>query len=411
MSLTRSELIQDLYSRNVIKVIPNKEKKINVTLDKYIGSGAYGAVFNATVTKYDKDLAAKIFSLSTEHEEEIFMREASAYKLLSICPGCSLHILCMHDYFISRVFDVNKMKWYAVGVVLLELADSDLRKYKSIPDFDIPYIIFSLLLGLNYLHKQGFAHRDIKPDNILRFDLFGDSDTGLSKNGDFLDLYQPGTSLYKIGDLGLLCDHGKDLLAQANKTSVKPSSADKSDHKYIDECRYAGTPLYQSPHSLVNSGLRSTLAQEQKEDIWKLGITLYTIIFKSYPTIDEGWDIDTIENLDDSDMARFLTQKYPRKESSVLSGPNIMLLLSQMIRADADDRLTAEQLLEQFYRRAKFDDYLDTLGLIEILKICDKDEVTRGIMIKNHNKLKYNRELLEKIAYFTGNSDLSIFLQ
>jgi hypothetical protein len=46
--------------------------------------------------------------------------------------------------------------------------------------------------------------------------------------------------------------------------------------------------------------------------------------------------------------------------------------------------------------------------LIEIMRV--DDVTTKEIMIKHHNKLKYNRELLGKIASLTNNTNLALFL-
>lgn len=44
----------------------------------------------------------------------------------------------------------------------------DLQKYMDKPglidDLDVREISFQVLEGLSYMHREGFAHRDIKPD-------------------------------------------------------------------------------------------------------------------------------------------------------------------------------------------------------------------------------------------------------
>ena len=57
---------------------------------------------------------------------------------------------------------------------------------------DLPRIMVSLLLGLEYLHAKGICHRDIRPDNIL---VFEDEIEGIKYY------------TYKLGDFGL----GKSL--------------------------------------------------------------------------------------------------------------------------------------------------------------------------------------------------------
>jgi serine/threonine protein kinase len=41
------------------------------------------------------------------------------------------------------------------------------KQVKEIPENKIRNIIFQILQGLSYMHKQNFFHRDMKPENIL----------------------------------------------------------------------------------------------------------------------------------------------------------------------------------------------------------------------------------------------------
>ena len=53
---------------------------------------------------------------------------------------------------------------------------------KGFPEYEIKSIMYQTILGLAYMHKHGFFHRDMKPENLL---VKGDSvkiaDFGLAR--------------------------------------------------------------------------------------------------------------------------------------------------------------------------------------------------------------------------------------
>ena len=114
--------------------------------------------------------------LETDHDRDDFLLETTAFRDLSYAPKCNSYIVCMRDSF--EYVDPEGRR---IGVMVSELMSGDLWKLKP-SDAEVPLMIKELLEGLYYIHENGFAHRDLKPGNILRSD-----------------------KLFKIADLGLAC--------------------------------------------------------------------------------------------------------------------------------------------------------------------------------------------------------------
>ena len=110
-------------------------------------------------------------------------------------------------------------------------------------------IIEQILIGLKELHKKGYIHRDLKPDNILLHFEWLNPNSAISpkflKDWD----YQKHTCFTTvIADLGMGREFG------------------------IDMTEGAGTPLYRAPE-VEKEGY------DAKADILSIGIILYELLF------------------------------------------------------------------------------------------------------------------------------------
>jgi len=98
-----------------------------------------------------------------------------------------------------------------------------------------PTAMYNMALGLKTLHDMGFAHGDIKPENVL---------------------YNDKTQEIRFIDFGCSCD-GKEIL-----------------------CTPGGTKIYTPPEK---SGKNPSVESVKQSDIWALGVLMYVWEYKHLP--------------------------------------------------------------------------------------------------------------------------------
>jgi serine/threonine protein kinase len=286
-----------LFQNGQLYTIQNPVTGDVYTLTKFLGQGGFGTVFKATSQQLNQDVALKLMEIRSTHNEEDFLEEKTAYVHLSQAPTCQLYIVCMIDAF---TFDYNGRK---IGAIITQLMDGDLNNLPP-ADEEIVALLKALIDGLSYIHANGFAHRDLKPGNILR-----------------------KGKLFKIGDLGLICD---------------------TNMPEIPSCSHAGTPIFSSPISVQTWGQKVSLEDEQKEDIWSLGMTLYALIFGNFPSeIRTEQDVATLTQ---EMVNQFLNRNtpYPRTPPTTISGRDIIFLVSRMLKVDPNERWDIERIRQYF---------------------------------------------------------------
>lgn len=228
-----------------------------VVLGNFLGSGSYGNVYGGIVTARNNDgtntvipVAVKIGRASPEIFAHSELPETGAYIHLSMDPKCSPLVTCVYAVFVTKMDpDPVDDKW-RYGIIM-ERMDGDLfRLAKRIRDKEAPdvnskykwlmHIAFYMIYALNYLHTNGWAHNDVKPEN-------------------FLYRWPAGEALPKIklADLGFACSN---TITETAQTALLNYVIDQymyatgfAPHAFLRSgvnttCRYSTTPFYQAPH-------------------------------------------------------------------------------------------------------------------------------------------------------------------
>ncbi|KAF5631162.1 ankyrin repeat domain protein [Fusarium tjaetaba] len=152
--------------------------------------------------------------------------------------------------------ELRSLGWYATSnklyIAMEFFPDGDLyaniRDHRRLTDDECSHIISQVLSGVAVMHEAGFAHRDVKPQNILVYKVSQD--------------LAPSSWWVKLADFGI----SKKLGAETTGTTLA-----------------SGTPLYMAPE-LLQYDSRSILTEDYfKADVWAIGITAFFILTKSVP--------------------------------------------------------------------------------------------------------------------------------
>lgn len=271
--------------------------------DKYIilervGVGAYSYVYHALLKESDIHLAIKIIDLESD--------DLNLDKLSSETQTLSL----LHHPNIIQIYGSfchESSLWILMPQMLCSLSDL-IKKYfiNGIKDeILLASILKQVLIGLEYLHTEGYIHRDIKAANLL-----------LSTEGEI-----------KIGDFGIV---GK--------------SFKESRHTFT------GTPCWMAPEVMENGGE----GYNSKADIWSLGITLLELAFGKAP----------YSHFEPMKVLLYTLKNDPPtcdtyNDRGHTFSKEFQSFISKCLRKDVDKRYTVKKLLKhKFLNKAKDSKYI-----------------------------------------------------
>lgn len=138
-------------------------------LKQVIGKGSFGEVYNAIYKKTNEMVACKIELMNDKMK---LYEEYTIYKKLQ------------NNIHIPKIYDFVKLeKQHILGMELLtqSLDNLFIQKEKKIEINYCKNIAIQCIEILEYIHKKGIIHRDIKPNNfMLKNDIIYIIDFGLS---------------------------------------------------------------------------------------------------------------------------------------------------------------------------------------------------------------------------------------
>jgi serine/threonine protein kinase len=129
-------------------------------IERLLGRGGMGAVYLAHELALDRDVAIKVLPpehASTPQLRERFKREARTAARLS-----HPNIVPLHTFG-----EVSGLVYFVMGYVAGESLAARIRRQGPFDPEAARTFLASVCDALDYAHRQGIVHRDIKPDNIL----------------------------------------------------------------------------------------------------------------------------------------------------------------------------------------------------------------------------------------------------
>ncbi|MGH7631248.1 MAG: serine/threonine-protein kinase, partial [Gemmatimonadales bacterium] len=131
-------------------------------LERELGRGGMATVYLARDVKHDRPVALKVLhpEVAVTLGPERFLREIQLTARLQ-----HPHILPIHDSG-----EAAGQLWYSMPFVAGESLRERLLRDGTLPQEEALRITCEVALALDYAHRQGIVHRDVKPENILLSD-------------------------------------------------------------------------------------------------------------------------------------------------------------------------------------------------------------------------------------------------
>mmetsp|Transcript_7411 Transcript_7411/g.17934 ORF Transcript_7411/g.17934 Transcript_7411/m.17934 type:complete len:724 (-) Transcript_7411:1547-3718(-) len=286
MSLTKKKRFAELYEV--------KEK---------IHRGSAGLVNKCYSKVHCKDFAVKVIKRDDETDEQV-LQEVTIMNELH-----DENLVGVVDFFEEEDFYYIVMELMAGGDVFDRI--QDLRNYTEKDARDLAKI---LLRAVEYMHKNGVVHRDIKPQNI------------------FLES-KDSNSAIKIGDFGFA------------KRVHTPKSL-------VSRC---GTPSYVAPEILKHH------PYDQSCDMWSVGVVLFVMLCGYTPFAEENQQkmFERIKVGDyDFDSECWSAISHEAKD-----------LIRGLMCTNPDRRLTASEALRSRWITGCSDKYLSSRSLTSTMRL------------------------------------------
>lgn len=278
-------------------------------LDRMIGHGAMGAVFEAFDTTLGRTVAIKTLYTQPDQTNGGF---DTAVVDAAILQEARTAATLNHPHIVT-VYDAGRapstMLKRELPYVAMELLQGiDLRQRiaqrPSLGQREAVALVGKVALALDHAHKGGVLHRDIKPANVF-----------LTKNG-----------APKILDFGLarFTSHA----AQANSDTASEV--------------IAGSPQYMSPE-MVLSIKDANQAVDVRSDVYSLGVILYEMLCGKQP-----FTAPTLEQLQER-IAR-TPAEAPHLVNSAIPRDLSRIMLQALAKKPADRYRSAGQLARELRR-------------------------------------------------------------
>ena len=338
-----------------------------------LGGGSFADVYKAKEKSTGELVAIKVLKRKYKKWEDCLeLRECSSLQKLhdvslSNKPGEENIIKLKQIIFIKKTGTLNLVFEYMKTDLLELMKEQEPRKLN---EEQIRDIMYQTLLGLSFMHKYGFFHRDMKPENLLL-------------NGKKI----------KIADFGL----AREI------RSVPPYT------------EYVSTRYYRAPECILQfTNYNSPI------DIWGLGCIMAEMYLHPQPLFCGSNEKEVLFKIcsvlgtptydtwnDGIQQANIVGIKFPTNPGidleKIITGASseAIDLIRQMLKWDPNKRATAKALLKHpFFTNHTINSYFYTdiqsdifFGDNNVKKYSNNDNNTKKREVKNNDKLSNNNDI------------------
>jgi eukaryotic-like serine/threonine-protein kinase len=257
-------------------------------IERELGRGGMATVYLAHDLRHDRPVALKTLhpELGASLGSDRFLREIKLAARLQ-----HPHILSVHDSG-----EAAGLLWFTMPYVEGESLRDRLQREHQLPLDDAVRITHEAARALDYAHRHGVVHRDVKPENIL-----------LTKDGDTL-----------VADFGI----GRAL------------GGSGAEERLTETGIVVGTPAYMSPEQAA--GEREL---DGRTDVYSLGVVLYEMLAGEPPFTGATAQAITARRLTETPRPlRPVRESVPQELDQ--------LVMRALARAPADRPITAAAFAE-----------------------------------------------------------------
>ncbi|KAJ0440605.1 putative mitogen-activated protein kinase kinase kinase STE-STE11 family [Helianthus annuus] len=325
-----------------------------------IGKGSFGYVFIANLNNYKSRYSLYPPVMAVKSAEVSVSGSIQKEKeVMDNINGCPYVIKCFGEEITNGEngrMVYNMLLEYGSGGTLADVIKSS--NGIGLPELDVRRHARSILRGLSHIHKRGYVHCDLKPQNVLLVANEG-------KTGGFVA---------KIGDLG---------------SAKRMKQIKKNKLNNYGPCS-RGTPMYLSPEALVNG------VQEKPADVWAVGCIVYEML-TGKPLRYSYQDLGVNEMISRIGDGRDLFSV-----SSSLSAEGRSFLEKCLCRK-VMCRLTANMLLKHPFLKGLPDDDIDEVE--ESREVFDINTITSSSSFSDDDELWLSSCSEEEDADVTANGE------
>ena len=128
------------------------------TVQKLLGSGAYGEVWAGIDGKTGRRVAIKFYTRKTSIDFALLSREVEKLVFLAA------------DRYVVQLLDVGwdaQPPYYVMDYIENGSLEDELKRRKTFPVGEALELFEEIAIGLLHVHGKGIMHCDLKPGNVL----------------------------------------------------------------------------------------------------------------------------------------------------------------------------------------------------------------------------------------------------